>query len=223
MHILKRRTRRRVAMTGMSVSAIDDRYVLQRMSLGYIEPFFLKPISSIPLWKEFSLKEAPKGRMRLTKRKQLSLEEKLENIFSRLERLFESEMYAKASFLLEEVLDLTKENPIHTAYRAAAYFHLGSLYAHPGENEEKASQHLLEAITLNGSIVQENPSEKTVGRFLRSHLELGRVYSQFGKKEQALEKVHQVLSLTTQYVDILSLEQYTSFTKAAQDLGTKLI
>jgi len=38
-----------------------------------------------------------------------------------------------------------------------------------------------------------------------------------------MEKVQHVLTLTMHYVDVLSLEQYFSFTQSAQQLGVRLI
>ncbi len=215
-------------MTGLSVSAIDDRYVLQRMSLGYIEAFLPTQNSSAPLWQEFSLEQEPKGRMHLPKTKvQQNTEEKLDDIFLRVDILLVNEAYAKASQLLEQVLDLTEKNFLERekfcSYRAAAYFHLGRLYANPGEDEDKSVENFSYALRFNSEFVQLAPTEKSVGRLLRSHLELGRVHYQFGKKEPALEEVQHVLRLSMHYVDVISLEQYTSFTQSAQLLGAELL
>ncbi len=210
-------------MSVISFSAIDGKYAFPRRSLGYMELFSSKHPASNPLWQEFSLEHAPDTRLKLSKNKLESLEERLDGLFSRIEILLESKMYFKASNLLEQILYLTSKIEKHYSYRAAAHFHLGMFYADQGEDKEKAFQHLSEAISLNAGIVQLLPTEKSVGRLLRANLELGRVYNQFGKKRTALKKVHHVIALTRHYADVLSMEQYISFTQSANELGTKVI
>ncbi|MDP3728613.1 MAG: hypothetical protein Q8R18_04130 [bacterium] len=214
-------------MAPLSVSALDDKYIFSRRHLGNIEIFSPVYNPSSLIWEEFSLQKAPEGRIRFLKNKtEETLEEKIQGLFYRVEKLFEMHMYSKASFFLEQVLDLTKNSSVRTeqlySYRATAHFHLGMLYANPGEEEERAYQHFSEAITLNAELVHLVASEKAVGRLLRSHLELGRVYHRFEKKEKALEKVNHVLALTIHYVDIISIEQYESFTQSARELGIEL-
>lgn len=213
------------------VSAMDERYLNCRRSLGNVlESFTL--VSFFPedsLASQFGITEAVPERLHFVQKKDLSLEENLAHLFTRVEGLFQQEIYGKVAVLLHEALEKTKKLPPHALveqeklfmYRAFACFHLGMLSSIIGESPEQGMFYLSQALDLNKELVRIAPQERYVGQMLRCHLELGKLYAQYDAFS-ALEVVGVILALSNHYVDILSPSSYASFREEAGTLGLLL-
>ena len=208
-------------MSLATVSAIDNKYVLKRMPLGYFEAYSPPPLPSI--WREFSLQEAPKIRMRLPKPvTEQTLEEKIQALFSRAENCLEKQMYARAFSLMEQVLDITPREIMYHRYSAAAQFHLGILSSAFG-NKQKGIDYLSQSLEGHKELLHLHPTEEYAQKLLCTYLERARVYQDLSNSKKALGDVQSVILLTKHYVDLLSAQSYLSYILQAERLGAEIL
>lgn len=217
-------------MQGLSVSPLDERYVLRRMSLSSFEPFQKPKFVYPPIWSDFTSQEPTLGRMKLPKVvSQQSVEERIEQLFKRVEAIFSQEQYGKAFVLLEEILSLT-----HTSqrleedteqlyrYKASAHFHKGMLYAAFGDSK-KGLDFFIASQNIHEELVHLTQKETYVAELLCIHVEKAKVYSSLNSFTDALTEVGDVLTLARHYVDVLSGETYASYIFQAQKMGGEII